>query len=206
MTDTPYLVKTDEAQDVASSIRHALQCWALTIDDPHAWKFVILALHGALQGACVCHLVTTASPVGAVTKRNTCEWLNYFENSHIDESLAPPKTQLMALPELLKAVRKADSAGQNLGVNRQVTISDSELNSLIRIHNQFRNQFVHFSPTGWRFDVSGMQKLAQLIARIIQDILVCGWAFRHLGEEQREMLKEDLRVLTVVEMPLATQK
>jgi len=197
MTDISYFVETDEAQDVAGSIRQALKCWEFTVEDPHAWKWVILALHSALQGACVCHLVTTASPLGAVTEKNTIKWLEYFENSHSDETLKPPTTQLMSLPELLKAVRKLNSVGQNLGIDHQVSISESELNWLIRIHSEFRNQFIHFSPTGWAFDVSGMSKLAQLIARIVQDILDCHWAFRHLDTEKRDLLENDLKKLSI---------
>ena len=93
-----------------------------------------------------------------------------------------------------------------MGIGHHVRLSDKELNWLIRIHKEFRNQFIHFSPTGWVFDVSGMQELARLIARIIQDILDCGWAFKHLGKERRELLKEDLSALAALEMPLVSQR
>lgn len=195
MNDYLGVVETNEAQDVAGSVRHAIKCWEFTNNDQHAWKWVILALHGALQGACVCHLVTTARPVGAVTNDNRIEWIDYFEKSRSDRALKKPKTKLMALPDLLKAVRKPNSVGQYCGINHQVTISDHELQWLVRIHNEFRNQFVHFNPTGWVFEVSGMPKLAQLIARIIKDIMTCHWAFKNLNEKQRNELKENLKVL-----------
>jgi hypothetical protein len=68
-------IRTDEAEDVAGSLRHALHAATLVNADPQAWKWVALALHSGLQGACVCHLTTTAAPVGAVAERNAGEWL-----------------------------------------------------------------------------------------------------------------------------------
>ena len=83
-------IQTDEAEDVAASVRHARRCLALTIHDEQAWKWFCLALHSALQGACVCHLVTTASPVGAVTNKNAVKWLAFFEESRGNARVDPP--------------------------------------------------------------------------------------------------------------------
>jgi len=194
-------VRTDEAEDVAGSIRHALRCMNFVSDDPQAWKWVILALHAALQGACVCHLTTTASPLGAVTRKNASEWLAYFDESRSNTKIKSPKTKLMAFPDLLKEVRKPNSAGDRSNSDG-IAIEDSELEWLIRIHCEFRNQFTHFSPTGWSFEVSGVPEIARLTARIIRDILCCGWAFRHLDGEQRETMSRDLTLLSEVKWPI----
>lgn len=97
-------ITTDETEDVAGSVRHTLRCWEFTNEDSHAWKWVILSLHSALQGACVCHLLTTANPIGVVTKDNEREWIDYFEQSRSDSSITRPRTKLLSLPELLKKV------------------------------------------------------------------------------------------------------
>jgi len=171
-------IRTDEAEDVAGSMRHALRCKEFLAVDDQAWKWFALALHSALQGACVCHLVTTASPVGAVTKRNAAEWLVYFEESRDNPELPNPHTYLMNFPELLKAIRKPQSAGDRS--NQQgVALEDRELEWLARFNDQIRNQFVHFEPRGWSIEVPGMPNLAKLIVRLISDIALQGWAFRH---------------------------
>jgi len=187
-------IHTNEAEDVAASIRHALVCIRLTKDDDQAWKWVMLSLHAALQGACVCHLTTTAAPLGAVTKKNAVEWIDYFDK----KTALVPKTRLMSMPDLLRAVRKVDSAGSGF-TRSPIAISDSELAWLNRIHDEFRNQFIHFSPTGWSFEVSGVPKMSQLIARIIDDISSCGWAFRHLEAAKRENMNENLKLLSGME-------
>jgi len=66
-------IRTDEAEDVAGSMRHAIRAGRLVAEDSQAWKWVVLAVHSALQGACVCHLTETAAPLGqspSVTPRS----------------------------------------------------------------------------------------------------------------------------------------
>jgi len=188
-------IQTDEVEDVAGSIRHVIRAARFVDEDPLAWKWVVLALHSALQGACVCHLTTTASPVGAVTQRNASEWLAYFEDSRTDPEVKRPKTFLLGLPDLLKAVRRPLSAGGPSDA-AGVAISEAELQWLVRFHDGIRNQFVHFEPTGWSIEVSGIPEIAKLVARIIEQILAAGWAFRHLKVEHRQAMNRDLQTLT----------
>lgn len=195
MTAEGSWIQTDEAEDVAASIRHALRSAAMVANDPQAWKWVALALHSALQGACVCHLVTSATPVGVVTERNAGEWLTYFEDSRTDPDAKPPRTQLLSLPGLLKAVRKARSSGDRIS-DAAVPITSTELAWLIRIHQTIRNQFVHFAPQGWSIEVSGLPELGALVARIIGDIAAIGYAFRHKDRAWREALARDLAELS----------
>lgn len=191
-------IRTNEAEDVVGSIRHTIRSVQFVGEDPLAWKWVALSLHSALQGACVCHLTTTAAPVGAVTKRNAAEWMEFFNERHVNPTMELPKTELMTLPELLKAARKPNSAGNG---SDGVEISDSELSWLRRFHEDIRNQFVHFEPKGWSIEVSGIPEIAQLVARIIGEIVQIGWAFRHLDLAQREDMGRDLQTLGTIEWP-----
>ena len=187
-------LSTDEADDVAGSIRHALRSSAFLADDPQTWKWIALTVHAALQGACVCHLTTTAAPVGAVTKANAAEWLGYFEESRTNGDAKAPQTKLMALPELLKAIRKPRSAG-DASNEGGISVSDKELNWLRYFHDVVRNQFVHFDPMGWSLEVSGIPEIADLTARIIGDIADLGWAFRHQDAAWLDQFRTDLSTL-----------
>lgn len=194
-------VRMDEAEDVAGSIRQVLRAATFVNAVSQTWKWVVLALHSALQGACVCHLTTTMAPVGAVTERNAGEWLTYFEASHTNPNLRPPKTHLMGLPDLLLAVRQPNSAGDS-SYPDGVEISDSELYWLGHLHKNMRNQFVHFEPMGWSIEVSGTPEIAKVVARIIGEILQIGWAFRHQDPAQREELQRNLQALASIEWPV----
>lgn len=193
-------IDTDEAEDVAGSLRQIIRMVNYLGDDAQAWKWVVIALHSALQGACVCHLTTTAAPLGAVNKKNAAEWIHYFEDSRTNPKAERPKTYLMNLPELLKATSQPNSAGGG-GSNAGVTISQSELDWLKRFHNNIRNQFTHFEPMGWSIEVSGIPQISKLAARIIIDILEAGWAFRHLSTMQREEMKKNLSYLEQLDWP-----
>jgi hypothetical protein len=191
-------IRTDESEDVAGSLRHVLRVAPFVGEDPLAWKWVAVALHSALAGACVCHLTTTAPPVGSVTKRNARDWLAYREELRTNPDVKRPHTYLMALPDLLAAARKPSSAGG--GSNAAgVEISESELCWLGRFHTDIRNQFVHFEPMGWSIEVSGIPDIAKVVARIIEEILEIGWAFRHMDCAKREEMQRSLRALTLFE-------
>lgn len=187
-------LQTDEADDVAGSLRHALQCLTQVDHDQQAWKWLALALHSTLQGACVCHLVTTAPPIGAVYPENATEFIRYFEESRANPHAKPPEARLMALPGLLKAARKPNSAGDRSN-DHGIVLSDAELQWLQRFHTSVRNQFVHFEPMGWSLEVSGIPELAKLIARVVSEIADVGWAFRHKDQEWIAALRTDLRLL-----------
>ena len=192
-------VRSDEAEDVAGSLRHALRCVGYLADDPQTWKWMALALHSALQGACVCHLTTSFPPVGAVTPRNAAEWISFAEKSRTDPAAEPPRTQLMTLPDLLKAVRKPNSAGDR-GNGAGVAISDRELVWLRRFHDEVRNQFVHSEPMGWALEVSGIPEIGKLVARIIGEIFEIGYGFRHRDPAWREAFTADLCRLSTLDL------
>lgn len=187
-------LQTDEADDVAGSIRHALRSAEFVAEDPQAWKWVALALHSALQGACVCHLTGTAPPIGAVTPRNASEWLAYHEKSRSDPEAKPPRTWLMELPDLLKAIRRPHSAGDRSNLTG-IELSDAEFNWLHGFHKAVRNQFVHFEPMGWSLEISGIPEIAALASRIVRDIAETAWAFRHKEQEWHRQLNDDLKRL-----------
>ena len=186
---------TDEREDVAASLRHCIASLGLTKHDPHAYKWVLLALHSALQGSCVNHLLTTAHPVGATTENNTLEWLNYFELSRSDPASIRPHTRISELPELLKRLRKPNSAGDG-SAGSEIFLTDAELQWWSGIHKDIRNQFVHFAPMGWSIELSGMPGLIDLTVRLIREIDSKQWAFRHESCAWKQSLRATLDELT----------
>ncbi|THD34461.1 MAG: hypothetical protein E7773_14830 [Sphingomonas sp.] len=194
--DNECWISIDEAEDVAGSIRYALAALHMTATDGLAWKWVALALHSALQGACVCHLTTTAAPVGALTGKSTAEWLTFLQAPPGDGPLRAPKTVLLALPELVKAIRRPHSAGDRSNVIG-IPVSDRELAWLRRFHETIRNQFIHFAPMGWSIEVSGIPAIGVLVARIVGDVADAGWAFRHKDAAWLRTLKLDLSTLAL---------
>jgi hypothetical protein len=194
VSETENWLSTDEADDTAGSVGHALLCWGNVPDDTQAWKWMALAIHSALQGGSVCHLVTTAAPVGAVCPKNAAEFLHYIEESQTDPDARPPEARLMALPDLLKAIRKPHSAGDRSN-QEGIPLSDAELAWLCNFHTVVRNQFVHFEPMGWSLEVSGIPAIAALTAQTLRDIVDAGWTFRQKDRAWLNAFKADLERL-----------
>jgi hypothetical protein len=174
-------LRTDEAKDVLSSLRHAIACLELAKTDKHANKWLILALLSALQGACVCHLTGTDLH-GALDERSTERLLEVDENRRKGLQNDLPKLKIAGLFELLKRVREPESAGDRSN-EKGIEIRDPELVWLERISTEIRNQFVHFSPMVWSIELSGVPDLAGLVVRIIRDIRSVGWAFRKKDDD-----------------------
>ena len=55
MSDQTWL-RTDEIEEFIDALEHAAMFARQLTDDVKAWKWLIIALHSALQGACVCAL------------------------------------------------------------------------------------------------------------------------------------------------------
>lgn len=102
---------------------------------------------------------------------------------------------MLALPDLLKSIRKPNSVGS--GENQQgIFISDKEINWLKNLHDKVRNEFVHFSISGWSLEISGISDFANVVACIIGNILDAGWAFRDTEDCWRNELRSNLAELS----------
>ena len=184
-------LQTDEAEDVAGSIRHCIASLQLAASDEQAFKWVLLSLHSALQGACVCHLATTFPPIGVATRANEAEWLKWAEDSRATPDLPQPKTYVAKLPELLKRIRRPHSAGDRSNATG-IGLSDTDLQWWTRIHGAIRNQFTHFAPRSWSIELSGISGLVFLTTRLISEMCDASWAFRHQDESWMLALRSDL--------------
>jgi hypothetical protein len=140
--------------------------------------------------------MTTCEPLGAVTDHNAEEWLRHLN----DEQMARPRTYLAPLPDLLKKIRKPNSAGDG-SESAGIHISESEIAWLLRFHHEIRNQLIHFEPMGWTVDVSGVSDLAAVIARIIGQIVDHGWGFRHVAPDRLDGLRDGLHRLRNLDWP-----
>lgn len=77
-------LRVDERTDVLISLSLCLRCLKSLGDDPGFWKWAILSLHNALQGAMVCHLSGTAQ-LGALSDKSDDDWLAWHERDRRGE-------------------------------------------------------------------------------------------------------------------------
>lgn len=172
-------IDTDEQNDVLASLEMVQLALSHCEDNPNYWKWVVIALHSALQGALVCHLSDTAQ-LGALSNKSTTNWLDWYNRGRKGTM---PKKRLAGPQELLDRLidGKARAGRMDAG---SVTVSPDQKRDFDLLH-EFRNDFMHFQPTGWVIEISGMPRIVKSQTKIIADIFSKGWAFRHLDDGRK---------------------
>lgn len=160
---------------------------------PEMWKWSIIAMHNAVQGAMVCYLSGTQQ-LGALKADQSIQGLQYNQWDR-DPAMKPPKIELASAHALFQRVttgietdRKENRIEWVNDRNCSPLVSPPETEMAYKKLVELRNRFVHFSPCGWTLDVSGMRNIYSALADFILTIANDGWAFRHLKLEERNEL------------------
>ncbi len=179
----PWL-QTDEAEDVICSIEHCSICLDLIDRNPVHWKWAIIALQNALQGAMVCHLAGSAN-VGHLKASNATKWLNWYASGRVGEV----PNEWMADPQTLLERVAGQQSRIEQGSGSALSITEDEI-SAFKALNGLRKQFAHFNPMGWSIQLDGLPHIFGLCASIIEKISLDPWPFRHLADAKRLQLIE----------------
>lgn len=207
-------LRLDERTDVLASLNACLICLRNLSDEPSLWKWAILSLHNALQGAMVCHLSGTAN-IGALSVKSATAYLVLHERDNlgqinkidagVDEQLGipitrlasnednPPKEFLADSNELFERLSNKDKRHERVeeGV---LAITDSQKDSFRRLHN-LRNDFSHFTPKGWSIELAGLPNIFLNIVEVIETISNDDWPFRLMSDDEKQRLRELLQQL-----------
>ena len=94
MSDQAWL-RTDEIEEFIDNLEHAAMFARQLRDDVRAWKWLIIALHSALQGACVCALGGHDTTGVEVLERRSrmLRWLQV--ESRKNPCVPPPEPRLV---------------------------------------------------------------------------------------------------------------
>lgn len=174
--------RTDECFDVLSSLE---QC-AFSLkqvyqsDYLRAWKWVVISLHSALQGAMVCHLSGTGT-VGALSKDSAKKRLKWNRNlGDKDPGFVAPADELLdrMMIDPSKRYEQTDAS--------EIPVTDEQKKLFGRLHN-LRNEFSHFKTKSWSIEVTLIEEILEPVLDLLCLITEDGWSFRHMPEEGREI-------------------
>jgi len=113
----------------------------------HKWKWLSIALHGALYGSAVLCIQGT------------------------DPNRVRKGGKVISLWKALERCQSDAYMLQNVGSQR-LTISDSEKSSINKLSDSFRNNFEHFTPGLWSIEVSGFPGIVSDVCRIIRFLVL----------------------------------
>lgn len=177
----PDYLRTDAQTDVLVSLNEFLRQLGRVKEDRQAWKFAIVALMFATNGALVYFLSGTMQ-IGALKEGNAEMAIKALEK---DSGLDIPEPFLAAPSELLKRARGLSRRFDTR--NEILTVPDEHVKNFEKIL-KFRNQLNHFSPQVWLIELYGLPRLCSHCIEIIDLVHAEGWAFRHLETEDGEGL------------------
>lgn len=139
MIDSPKYVRFTEESNALDYLEKAVAFINTARAKPVDWKWVILAIHGALYGFMICALKGT-DPDNVCTKNKA------------------GKLKLIDFREALK--RCQESARNHIsGFAKALEVTEDQKRALSYIHDEFRNQFVHYRAACWSIGLDGMPEI-----------------------------------------------
>lgn len=191
----PEYVRTDEQLDVLASLESCADSLARTRESDRAWKWVVLSLHSALQGAMVCHL-SGSLKIGALKDECAEAWLKWLHGRKRGEKA--PKIYVASAPQLLK--RLTGSARPNdPDCGGILKVTEAQCKSFKSLH-ALRNEFTHLPPQAWSIEIELIRESTKGVLDILESIASDPWPFRHMEEAERRAL--DLRIREIREFLL----
>lgn len=128
--------------------------------DPYAWKWVVLALHGALYGFAVC-----------ACKGTDCENVKR-------------KGKLITLDDSLKMCQD-ESWMCTLHGARPLVLSSDQKKSIAMLKRSLRNHFEHYVPRAWAIELHGMPRICVDVLEVIRVLSVEIFRYQRLTSAQR---------------------
>ena len=183
-------ITTDERLDVLASLEACADNLARTRESDRAWKWVVLSMHSALQGAMVCHL-SGGAQIGALKGNCAKSWLNWLNERKYVEDEVPPKSFVASAPELLRRLTGSSHRFEN-DCGQVIEITEAQSRSFKSLHD-LRNEFTHFHPKGWSVEMALIRESASDVLEILDTIAKDPWPFRHMAESERTALDSRIR-------------
>jgi hypothetical protein len=159
--------------DLLASITHTLK------KNSSFWKWTILAAHSGAQGALVCS-VKDSTGTNILTKQSAVAMLNWLEN----HEGGAPREYLANFTTLLK---KFQTLHPNSG------LTGTQKQNLRRLNDDFRNNFVHFTPKGWGIEALGLPAIIGSALDLIEIAMQQHRVVVHLTGNMRRRLSVNLK-------------
>jgi hypothetical protein len=176
-------LQTDEEQEAVFALCEVIEHLPRVRIDLYQWKWVILALHGAVQGFMTLALRGTDTR-HVLDKKSEKAWVEWTNSP---ESEAPSDFRLDHFLDLYK---KVQSGRMNQWDNSVAFTPGRSHDFSMRTLNERRNEFIHFVPSGYSLEVSGLPKITQDCAELIRFLAFGSGNVRWYSEGLRRRTEE----------------
>lgn len=135
--------------------------------DNQAWKWVIIALHGALYGFAIC----------------ACKGTNY-DNVTTKTKWGP---RLISFSEALTACEDAQRMQMTV-FSKPLSLTDEQRAAITHLQHALRNPFEHYIPLSWHVELHGMPNIAVHCIEVIRFLALDTRNYTMLAEGQHERI------------------
>jgi hypothetical protein len=151
-------LRIDDKADIISSLEMLSVALDKIGEDIAAWKWAMIAIHSALQGAIACHLRAAGNNLLVAKPEDADLWLSAY-----DQDTALPEMKMDWFLSLYDKLKQFEIEGYKF------TPKGSQGRSIKKI-NEYRNDFVHFIVNGFSLEVSGLPKMCKDCINIINEL------------------------------------
>lgn len=167
-----FYLRTDTQTDVVESIDMVKEMSIAVRDDPQKWKWLIIAIHSAVQGLMVLCL---EKGNGLLTQhpRTAKKWLEAYRS---DKDFPDQR-----LDFFLSLYKKTKSPDTHRYYRESAFDADARNDEAMERLNELRNEFIHYNPKGWSIE----------IALMVEACLVCLDLIQHLAFKANSFIWND---------------
>ena len=174
---SPYVV-FDEREDVLASLELLTVIAPLVYQRSQLWKWMIVGAQNALQGAMVCALRDTTG-TSVLDKKSAAKMLNWLQG---DTSGEMPNGRL---DDFLGLLRKCEE-------QLRLVLGEKQREALTRLHGDFRNPLIHFTPKGWSIEKAGLPRIIGAAIDAIETLMAMDTVGVRLEEWQSARLRSEI--------------
>jgi len=197
---------TDETREAVVSLDMVEDCLHKVLSNVHYWKWVVIALHNALQGYMVLALRGSNS-LNVLKEQSRKKWVEAWER---DDKVMPRREldTFLNLYNKIQTGKKCYDDGIKRGhifhrgpydlmlmyVHSKPFAPSCTQTESVKMLNFLRNDFVHFLPKGWSLGVGGLPRIVNDCVDIIEFLAFeCGnilWHEKELETKTKELIAQ----------------
>jgi hypothetical protein len=151
-------LQTDEMKEAIESLHKTHQFILETHENIYNWKWVIIALHNSSQAFMVLALKGTAS-------FNVCRNRKKFVEAILSGG-DYPELKMQYYLDLYKDIKSKDR------MNGMNFLASPETDNAMEKLNEIRNIFIHFIPSIWSLELSGLPGLCNSVLSVIEFLVL----------------------------------
>lgn len=158
-----YLTFTEET-NALDYLERAAQFIREVATDDRAWKWVVIALHGALYGFAIC----------------ACKGTDYHTVTYQTKR---GDRKLITFQEALAACQDPQRITMTV-LSKPLVLTTDQEGAIDRLQHALRNPFEHYIPTSWYIEIHGMHTIAIHCLEVVRFLALEVGNYTKLSGEQ----------------------